>query len=403
MKRIPLYVLLIGFLAVVGISTSALTWGFFGHRWINRMAVFTLPSDLIGVYKQNLEFVTEHAVDPDKRRYATKHEAVRHYIDIDKWGVYPFDSVPRKWTDALAQQIQIICITNESDSTVVFDASKIYWGRKDLFKDEAYRSLRLFTLRQVLPQYYEDEWRVSADTVRQYISDINCGPCTELVMEEHFSEHGILPYHLLTMQRRLTRAFEDKNIAKIMRTSAEMGHYIGDAHVPLHTTVNYNGQLTNQLGIHAFWESRIPELFAKDEYDFWVGQAEYIDDPAQFFWDVVLKSHSYLDEVLNQEKRLSEELGQDELYSFDDRLGRTIRTQSRSFSEAYQNSMDGMVEERMRESVHALGSLWYTAWVDAGQPNLDIIVAKLSDSEQRELEELEAKVRGGVMKGRKHE
>ncbi len=42
-------------------------WGFFGHRRINRMAVFTLPPGLIPFYKKNLEFITEHAVDPDKR------------------------------------------------------------------------------------------------------------------------------------------------------------------------------------------------------------------------------------------------------------------------------------------------------------------------------------------------
>ena len=45
-----------------------------------------------------------------------------------------------------------------------------------------------------------------------------------------------------------------------------------------HTTENYNGQFTNQKGIHGFWESRIPELFY-DEYDFITGKAKYIDYP----------------------------------------------------------------------------------------------------------------------------
>ncbi len=68
-----------------------------------------------------------------------------------------------------------------------------------------------------------------------------------------------------------------------MRISAEFGHYIADACVPLHTTSNYNGQLTDQVGIHAFWESRIPELFAVEEFDMIVGTASYIDDPAYLF------------------------------------------------------------------------------------------------------------------------
>jgi hypothetical protein len=68
----------------------------------------------------------------------------------------------------------------------------------------------------------------------------------------------------------LVDAFKARNFELILRQSAELGHYIADAHVPLHTTSNYNGQLTNQLGLHAFWESRIPELFADKNYDYLV-------------------------------------------------------------------------------------------------------------------------------------
>jgi hypothetical protein len=53
---------------------------------------------------------------------------------------------------------------------------------------------------------------------------------------------------------------EEKNEAAILRLSADFGHYLGDLNVPLHTTMNYNGQLTGQEGIHGFWESRNPEI-----------------------------------------------------------------------------------------------------------------------------------------------
>ena len=64
---------------------SIYSWGFFGHKKINRMAVFTLPPEMIKFYKKNIEYITEHAVDPDKRRYAVEGEAPRHYIDIDHY------------------------------------------------------------------------------------------------------------------------------------------------------------------------------------------------------------------------------------------------------------------------------------------------------------------------------
>jgi hypothetical protein len=35
------------------------------------------------------------------------------------------------------------------------------------------------------------------------------------------------------------------------------------------------GNLTNQVGIHGFWESRLPELFY-EQYDFYVGPATYL-------------------------------------------------------------------------------------------------------------------------------
>ena len=72
----------------------------------------------------------------------------------------------------------------------------------------------------------------------------------------------------------LVKAFKEKDIDYILKNSADLGHYVSYAHVPLHTTENYNGQLTNQKGIHAFWESRLPELFA-DGYDYLVGTAKY--------------------------------------------------------------------------------------------------------------------------------
>ena len=48
------------------------------------------------------------------------------------------------------------------------------------------------------------------------------------------------------MHLRLTEAFKEGNGAKILKLSAELGHYGSDAHVPLHTTGNYNGQRTGQ-------------------------------------------------------------------------------------------------------------------------------------------------------------
>ncbi len=392
------------------LTCSSQDWGFFGHRRINRMAVFTLPPEMMVFYKKNIEFITDHAVDPDKRRYATRHEGVRHYIDIDQWGTYPFDNVPRNWTDALLKYAELNYINSKSDTIAVLDFKQEIEEGKTIKINPAfqqkyqtvpeidYQRYRNFFSNNILSQYYEDEWPVELDSLENLLGrDFDEG---DVFAVDKFSEHGILPYHLYEMQKRLTRAFENRNSERILRLSTEFGHYIGDAHVPLHTTTNYNGQLTDQVGIHGFWESRIPELFADKEFDFFVGKADYIDQPKAYFWDIVLTSHLYVDSVLLIEKSLSKTFPEDQQYCYDDRGEATIRTYCKAYAAAFNRRMDGMVEARMRASIKTIGNVWYTAWVDAGQPDLSQLLAK--PGKNKEDEALNAAVRKGQIKGREH-
>ena len=171
-----------------------------------------------------------------------------------------------------------------------------------------------------LRQYYEDVATIPCDSLQMLFPGTTCNGNQIIYLHDVFSEHGIVPYHLQVMQRRLTNAFKSQDLESILRISAEFGHYIADACVPLHTTSNYNGQLTNQVGIHAFWESRIPELFAIDEFDMVVGTATYIDDPVTYFWGLVLDSHKEVDRVLSLEKELSKTYPSDQQYCMEDRM-----------------------------------------------------------------------------------
>lgn len=270
-------------------------WGFYGHKRINRMAIFTLPPEMFGFYKEHIEFLTEHAVDPDKRRYAVDGEAEKHYIDIDHYAhdeESPFEVVPEKWNEAVS--------------------------------------------------------KFSEDTLHAY---------------------GIAPWNILLMKLKLQKAFESNNVDLILKYSSDIGHYIGDVHVPLHTTENYNGQLTNQKGIHGLWESRLVEIHY-DSYDYFVGKSEYISNLRETIWGVVKQSHFAVDSVLRIEKELSKEIPSDKKYSFERRGNLTTRVYSLEFSKAYHDRMNNMVERRLMSAIFTVGSIWYTAWVDAGQPDL---------------------------------
>jgi hypothetical protein len=287
-------------------------WGFFGHQKINYYAVFLLPPEMLLLYKPNIGFLKEHAVDPDKRRYMLPQEGPRHYIDIDHYGTPPYQLLPRKWNDAVAK-----------------------FG------------------------------------------------------EDSLQSNGIVPWWIQVMLQRLTAAFREKNQVQILKYSAEIGHYIADAHVPLHACHNHNGQFSGQKGIHGLWESRIPELLAEKEWDFFLSPARYINDPLTFIWKSVLESAAAADTVLAYEKTLTLEFSEDQKYAFEPRNDVVIRQYSSAFTIAYDRKMKGMVERRMRQSIFAIACFWYTAWVNAGQPDLKELSNKnFSKEEMLELEAL---------------
>ena len=243
------------FIAILLISASISVgfWGFFAHHRINRLAVFTLPPEMIGFYKANIEYITEAAVNPDRRRFSVPEEGPRHYIDIDHFGDSALYTMPRFWKEAVS------CY--------------------------------------------------SEDTLKTY---------------------GILPWHIYTMYFRLKDAFMVKDPDAILKISAELGHYLADAHVPLHTTENHNGQLTGQEGIHAFWESRLPELFS-DDYDFFVGHATYLKNPQFEAWHAIESAHRAVDSVLTEEKKLAERFGEKK-YSFEAMNKQTLKVYSKAVS-----------------------------------------------------------------------
>jgi len=214
--------------------------------------------------------------------------------------------------------------------------------------------------------------------------------------------NGTLPWQIQRSYYNLVNAFKERDSVNILRASAFLGHYIADAHVPLHTTENHNGQLTNQQGIHAFWESRLPELFASD-YNFLVGKAKYIDDPLKEAWKIVTHTHSLVDSTLQIEATLSESYSARKKYSYSERKNQVIKQYSTAYSKAYSLSLNNMVERQMRAAILATGSFWYSAWIDAGQPTLEQLIKVPESVLQQEREErLNNKYEGGEIKGREN-
>jgi hypothetical protein len=349
------------------------------------MAVFTLPQSILPLYKKNIEYITEHAVDPDKRRYASKNEFARHYIDIDHWDTLPFNNVPKLYRDAILKFGQLKAISEKD--TVIVDVEENY--HIDMYRNFLYE----YRFDPIIKIEKEALYNVTGIDVKEY---------SEFYFDNDIVNYGISPYFLEYFYSRLVYAFDNRDIDQILKISADIGHYISDAHVPLHTTLNYNGQLTGQIGIHAFWESRLPELYADFSYDFIVGRAEYIENIRDYVWEIIKSSHELLPEVLEKERLIKAEFPEDKQFCYDERLGKTIWIQCPEFSKAYHDSMGDMVESRMRASVLAIGSIWYSAWVDAGQPDLELIENVVLETDTKEQESLDAATNSGKIYGREH-
>jgi hypothetical protein len=273
-------------------------WGFFAHRKINRHAVFSLPVEMIGFFKTHIGYLTDNAVNPDRRRYAVLGEAEKHYLDADAYGDSAVFWLPRYWNQAL-----------------------------------------------------------------------------EMFPEEKLRKYGTGPWNVYHTKLQLTEAFKRKDTKAILRLAADLGHYIADINVPLHTTVNYNGQLTGQHGIHAFWESRIPELLS-DEYDLFAGKALYLEKPQLTAWDAVIGAHLALDSVLRFEKILNSRFQEDKKFTYEQRGNVNTLVQSRAYTIAYQEMLGGQVERQMKKAIRMIADFWYTAWVDAGQPDLNSLLTQ---------------------------
>ena len=192
--------------------------------------------------------------------------------------------------------------------------------------------------------------------------------------QDFMNKNGIVFWYIKICEDKLTQAFKKGRPNEILFLAADLGHYIGDSHMPFHTTINYNGQLTGQKGIHALWESEIPEKLGHN-YNFYIGQAEYIDNVQDEIYKIIKHSHSLVDTALMAYKKAQEEMGNKNIFvlSEDGKPKRNMfgaYIYSDEFIDKFNKNMNGMVEKQLRSAIKETANFWYTAWVNAGKPDL---------------------------------
>jgi len=167
------------------------------------------------------------------------------------------------------------------------------------------------------------------------------------------NRNGLLPWHIGEYSLRLTNALKAHDWEEAKKAAAALGHYVADAHDPLHTTENYDGQLTGQAGLEERFGSEIVDRY-QSFFILRPDPATKIDDPTEYAFDIVLESHTWVDHVV-----LADRLALRGLIDHND-----------DYFDRFYSRVGSLVIRQINLAVHDTGSYWYTAWLNAGRPPL---------------------------------
>ena len=253
-----------------------------------------------------------------------------------------------------------------------------------------YNHLDFITQESTVPDLRKYTLRDKAEGPRHYMDIENFGSVDSIphsfeeakkkYTEKFLNDNGFVAWYIQEIMTKLTKAMKDKRKTEILFLAGDLAHYIGDANMPLHTSANHDGQLTNQKGIHSMFESRMPEMFGKD-YNFYTGDAKYIDNVEKAIWDLIKDSHSQVQPLLLIDRNLRESFAKEKIFDLDEK-GNIAKNKyndpiySKEYVTQLHKALNGMFEKQMRKAIVSTADFWYTAWVNAGKPNLDELDSK---------------------------
>jgi hypothetical protein len=175
----------------------------------------------------------------------------------------------------------------------------------------------------------------------------------EKYMTSRISRDGMLPWQIGEYSLRLTKAMKTGNWEEVKLDAAALAHYVADAHDPLHTTQNYDGQLSQQTGLSLRFDFYLFDRYSKF-FMMHPDPAEKIDDPTEFAFQRCLESNIWVDLVL-----WSDLQARDGLTAYND-----------EYYDRFYDRIRPTIVHEINDAAHDAGSYWYTSWLNAGRPQL---------------------------------
>lgn len=262
--------------ALTAASPLAYAWGPAAHTLAADWAIGTLPPPVHEFFQANRSFILAHANDPEAWIKKDRYERMRHYIYLDRYGLFPYLELPHSYKRAVGK-----------------------YGLK------------------------------------------------------HITHNGVLPWQIGEYSLKLTDALKAHSWEQVKLDAAALSFYVAGAHDPLHTTQNYDGQLTGQNGLETRFGVDLVSRYSHF-FMFRPDPATRIDDPTEHAFQMVLEAHTWVDRIILADRAALQ--------------GRPDYTDD--YFDHFYSQVGSTAMREISEAAHDIGSYWYTAWLNAGRPEL---------------------------------
>ena len=258
------------------VPQSVHAWGGNGQKLVVNQAVDTLPLDLRSYFEANRSFLVQHVTDPLDAEAKNPAEHHNHFIRLDKYGRFPFDTLPRSYKAAVTK-----------------------YGKSKL------------------------------------------------------ESTGLLPWQIGVYSQKLTEALKLGHWDEVKLNAAILAGYVAEAHDPFNTTDNFDGHLSGQTGINERFGTTLIDRFSSF-FPMRPNDASFINDPTDHAFEACLSAHSWLENILLQDRNARLE----------------VKSYNDEYFDRFYNLSAAVLIRQLSDAATDVGSYWLTAWINAGRPAL---------------------------------
>jgi hypothetical protein len=165
--------------------------------------------------------------------------------------------------------------------------------------------------------------------------------------------NGLLPWQIGVYSEKLTEALKAGKWEEAKLDAAILANYVAEAHDPFNTTDNFDGRLSEQPGVNERFGTALIDRYSSF-FPMRPNDAIFISDPTDRAFEACLSSHSWLETILlaDRNARRGENSFNDEYY------------------DRFYNQAAAILIRQVSDAATDVGSFWFTAWKNAGSPQL---------------------------------